>query len=76
MSVLHGIKTFEALRSAATEVKFRGVRLYVADLKDVINSKRSWPAEGRRGTRYSEKTLREEEHKNQVNRKEEGKAKE
>jgi hypothetical protein len=41
MTVLHGVKSFEALRSGASEVKFRGASLRVAHLKDIIRSKRA-----------------------------------
>lgn len=62
MSVLHRVKSFEALRSGASEVHFRGASLRVADLKDVINSKR---ALGRKKDlavlQILEETLREKE---------------
>lgn len=41
MSRLHGVKSFESLRSRAAEVYFGKVSLRVADLKDVIRSKRA-----------------------------------
>lgn len=41
MSVLHGIRSFEALRSRADNVGFGGHAILVADLRDVIRSKRA-----------------------------------
>jgi len=41
MSRLHGVKSFESLRSRATEVYFGSAAIRVADLKDVIRSKRA-----------------------------------
>jgi hypothetical protein len=41
MSRLHGIKSFEGLRSRATTVKFGERELKIADLEDVIKSKRA-----------------------------------
>ena len=41
MSRLHGVKSFESLRSRATEVYFGTVGIFVADLKDIIRSKRA-----------------------------------
>lgn len=64
MSVLHGVRSFEALRSNSTEIRFRGASLQVAALKDVINSKR---ALGRKKDNavldILEKTEREKERK-------------
>ncbi len=39
MSELHGVKSFESLKSRASEVYFGRARMLVADLKDVIRSK-------------------------------------
>jgi hypothetical protein len=41
MSRLHGVKSFESLKSRASEVYFGTAVLRVADLKDVIRSKRA-----------------------------------
>jgi hypothetical protein len=41
MSRLHGIKSFESLRSRATEVYFGTASILVADLADIIRSKRA-----------------------------------
>jgi predicted nucleotidyltransferase len=41
MSRLHGVKSFESLRSRAAEVKFGTAAICVADLKDIIRSKRA-----------------------------------
>ncbi len=41
MPVLHGIRSFEALRSRATRTTFGGHVLWVADLKDIIRSKKA-----------------------------------
>jgi len=41
MSRLHGVKSFESLRSRAAEVYFGTAGIRVADLKDVIRSKRA-----------------------------------
>jgi hypothetical protein len=41
MSVLHGVKSFASLRSRATEVFFGNHALWVADLSDIIRSKRA-----------------------------------
>ena len=40
MARLHGIKSFENLRSDAVEVEFEGYILKVASLKKIIQSKR------------------------------------
>ena len=40
MSILHGIKSFENLRSDAVEVEFEGYTLKVASLKKIIRSKK------------------------------------
>ncbi len=40
MSILHGIKSFENLRSDAVEVEFEGHRLNVASLEKIIRSKK------------------------------------
>lgn len=41
MSRLHGVRSFESLRSRAAEVYFGPARMLVADLKDIIRSKRA-----------------------------------
>jgi hypothetical protein len=41
MSKLHGVKSFESLRSRATAVYFGKAPILVADLKDIIRSKRA-----------------------------------
>ena len=41
MSVLHGVKSFASLRSRAAEVFFGNQALWVADLRDIIRSKRA-----------------------------------
>ncbi len=46
MPVVHGVKSFNSLRSRAEQVMLRGgSRLWVANLADIIASKRAgWPA--------------------------------
>jgi predicted nucleotidyltransferase len=41
MSVLHGVRSYEGLRSRASRVAFGGSHVYVAALEDVIRSKRA-----------------------------------
>lgn len=41
MSVLHGIKSFESLRSRAVRIFIGGHSILVADLRDIIRSKRA-----------------------------------
>jgi len=41
MSVLHGIKSFESLRSDAVAVEFEGYQLMIASLEKIIRSKKS-----------------------------------
>ena len=41
MSVLHGVKSFENLRSDAVEVEFEGFKLKVASLEKIIRSKKA-----------------------------------
>jgi predicted nucleotidyltransferase len=41
MTSVHGIKSFASLRSRASQVSFGGHYLWVADLKDIIRSKRA-----------------------------------
>ncbi len=41
MSKLHGVKSFESLRSRAAQVHFGQGAILVADLKDIIRSKRA-----------------------------------
>jgi predicted nucleotidyltransferase len=41
MSVLHGIKSFENLRSDTVEVEFEGYKIKVASLEKIIRSKKA-----------------------------------
>ncbi|HEY3129506.1 MAG TPA: hypothetical protein VGL91_08610 [Acidobacteriota bacterium] len=41
MSTLHGVKSFEALRSGAIKVSFASHWLWVADLDDIMRSKKA-----------------------------------
>jgi predicted nucleotidyltransferase len=41
MSILHGIKSFENLRSDAVEVEFEGYELKIASLEKIIRSKKT-----------------------------------
>jgi predicted nucleotidyltransferase len=41
MSRIHGVRSFESLRSRASEVTFWGHRLLVASLQDIVASKRA-----------------------------------
>jgi predicted nucleotidyltransferase len=41
MSILHGVKSFENLRSDAVEVEFEGFKLKVASLEKIIRSKKA-----------------------------------
>jgi hypothetical protein len=41
MSRIHGVRSFESLRSRASEVRFGGHRLLVASLQDIVASKRA-----------------------------------
>ncbi len=41
MPILHGIKSFEGLRSRASKATFGGHSLWVADLRDIIRSKKA-----------------------------------
>jgi hypothetical protein len=41
MSTLHGIRSFEGLRSRAARVPFGNHFILVADLRDIIRSKRA-----------------------------------
>ena len=41
MPRLHGVKSFESLRSRATQVSFDGFSVWVAGLEDIIRSKRA-----------------------------------
>ena len=41
MTVIHGVKSFERLRSRATRVFFGDHSIWVADLRDIIRSKRA-----------------------------------
>ena len=60
MPVIHGVKSFNSLRSRAEKVRFGGCDLWVAHLSDIIASKR---AAGRPRDKavleILEKTLRE-----------------
>lgn len=41
MATLHGVRSFEGLRSRASAVDFGGRRLWIADLTDIIRSKQA-----------------------------------
>jgi hypothetical protein len=41
MSRMHGVRSFESLKSRAVPVKFGSAQILVADLKDIIRSKRA-----------------------------------
>jgi hypothetical protein len=41
MSRIHGVKSFESLKSRAADVYFGTARILVADLKDIIRSKKA-----------------------------------
>ena len=41
MPAIHGVKSFEGLRARAAQVSFGGHTLWVADLRDIIRSKRA-----------------------------------
>jgi len=41
MTAAHGIRSLASLRSRATHVKFAGNEILVADLTDIIRSKRA-----------------------------------
>jgi hypothetical protein len=41
MSVIHGVRSFASLKSRAAQVNFGGHSLWVADLDDIIRSKRA-----------------------------------
>jgi hypothetical protein len=41
MPVIHGVRSYESLRSRAIEVRLDESGLLVADLKDIIRSKRA-----------------------------------
>ena len=41
MGVMDGIKSFESLRSRSSEISLGGIDLVVADLRDIITSKRA-----------------------------------
>jgi predicted nucleotidyltransferase len=41
MSAIHGVKSFSALRSRAVRVEFGGHQLLVADLQDILRSKKA-----------------------------------
>jgi hypothetical protein len=64
MPVIHGVKSFNSLRSRAQRLEITGLPLWVADLKDIIASKR---ATGRPRDRavleILEATLREKNQK-------------
>jgi len=62
MSTLHGIRSFEGLRSRATKAEFGGHSLWVADLRDIIRSKRALARPKDRAVlEILERTLREKE---------------
>jgi len=41
MPVIHGIRSFESLKSRATEVTIQGQRVWLASLEDIIRSKKA-----------------------------------
>jgi predicted nucleotidyltransferase len=41
MGTIHGVRSFESLRSRALRWELEGVPLWVADLKDIVRSKRA-----------------------------------
>jgi predicted nucleotidyltransferase len=41
MPVIHGIRSFESLKSRATEVTIQGQRVWLAGLEDIIRSKKA-----------------------------------
>ena len=41
MSTIHGVRSLEGLRSRSCEIKFGGHALWVADLSDIIKSKKA-----------------------------------
>ena len=41
MPMIHGIRSFESLRSRATSLEVSGSKLLVADLRDILKSKRA-----------------------------------
>jgi hypothetical protein len=57
MVTIHGVRSFESLRSRAHTVDLAGTRLLVAALDDIINSKRAAPAA--RATRPSCRSWRQ-----------------
>ncbi len=62
MPVIHGIKSFESLRSRAKKVKLGDRELWVAHLSDIIASKRAaGRARDKAVLEVLEKTLREKE---------------
>lgn len=67
MAVIHGVKSFNSLRSRAEQIELGGRTLWVAHLADIIASKR---AAGRSRDRavleILEKTLREKNHRSQA----------
>lgn len=63
MSAIHGIKSFESLRSDSAHVDFEGYKLQVADLKKIIMSKKALGREKDRAVIETlEKTLHEKEN--------------
>jgi predicted nucleotidyltransferase len=64
MTAIHGIKSFESLRSDSAQVDFEGYKLQVADLKKIIMSKKALGREKDRAVIGTlEKTLHEKENK-------------
>jgi predicted nucleotidyltransferase len=62
MSQLHGVRSFESLKSRASEVYFDTARILVADLKDIIRSKKALGREKDLAVLHLlEKTQREKE---------------
>jgi len=63
MASIHGVRSFESLRSRASTVEFDGYSLLVADLADIIKSKKAaGRARDRAVLELLEKTLSEKEN--------------
>jgi predicted nucleotidyltransferase len=62
MPVIHGVKSFDSLKSRAEKIELGGHSLWVAHLQDIIASKRAaGRARDRAVLEVLEKTLREKE---------------
>lgn len=63
MGSIHGVRSFESIRSRAIQIEFDGYPLLVADLADIIKSKRAaGRARDRAVLEVLEKTLNEKEN--------------